>query len=109
MIIPIRDCKRYLLTSVINSNAKPGRNYNTAHKKTRNILERCFGVWKQRFPCFRRKLSTKLETTISVNCALALLHNITRQEQDDIGEVYNEDNNNAEENVNLTEDNPNSL
>lgn len=81
-------CKRYLLTPVINPTQYAERNYNVAHKRTRNIIERLFGIWKQRFPCLKRVLSTKLETSVAVICAVAVLHNV--------GIIYND---NFEHNV----------
>lgn len=98
-------CRIYLLTPVLNPTTQPERNYNVAHKRTRNIIERCFGVWKQRFPCLRRRLMTKLQTSVAIICALAVLHNIARQGQDDLHEVYNEDN---AEDINYIPENPNA-
>lgn len=69
-------CKRYLLTPVINPNGRAEENYNRAHKKTRNVIERTFGVWKGRFPCLRKTLNTQLDTSVAIICALAILHNI---------------------------------
>ena len=50
--------------------------YNRAHRSTRNIIERLNGVWKQRFPCLRRKLLTKPVTTQSIIVSCAILNNI---------------------------------
>ena len=50
--------------------------YNISHKSTRNIIERLNGVWKQRFPCLRRKLLTKPVTTQAIIISCAILHNI---------------------------------
>ncbi|XP_044750059.1 putative nuclease HARBI1 isoform X2 [Coccinella septempunctata] len=44
-------CKPFLLTPVLNPGTEAERRYNQAHIKTRNCIERCFGVLKRRFPC----------------------------------------------------------
>ncbi|GBP96489.1 Zinc finger protein 169 [Eumeta japonica] len=51
-------------------------NYNRAHTKTRNTIERCFGVWKRRFPVLSLKLGFVLATTQAVVIATSVLHNI---------------------------------
>ncbi|KAJ4432870.1 hypothetical protein ANN_21509 [Periplaneta americana] len=43
---------------------------------TRNAVERCFGVWKQRFRCLLRGFPTSLENTKTYIVALAALHNL---------------------------------
>lgn len=99
-------CQRYLLTPVVNPLQRAEQRYNRAHKKTRNIIERMFGIWKQRFPCLKRGLLTKVETAIAVICATAVLHNIGTLHQEIFEEfVVDEDNhNNYEDNI---IDNPN--
>ncbi|KAJ8928827.1 hypothetical protein NQ314_018547 [Rhamnusium bicolor] len=74
-------CQTYLLTPVVNPG--PEQNYNRSHISTRNIVERLFGAWKRRFPCLRRVLLTKLETSVAVICATAVLYNIARNIQED--------------------------
>ncbi|KAJ8929983.1 hypothetical protein NQ314_017271 [Rhamnusium bicolor] len=76
-------CRPYLLTPVIQPGNINENRYNTAHIRTRNIVERVFGVWKRRFPCLRRILSTKLQTSTTIICACAVLHNIAIQQRDD--------------------------
>ncbi|XP_044764246.1 putative nuclease HARBI1 isoform X2 [Coccinella septempunctata] len=44
-------CKPFLFTPVLNPGTEAERRYNQAHIKTRNCIERCFGVLKRRFPC----------------------------------------------------------
>ncbi|KAJ8958210.1 hypothetical protein NQ314_006440 [Rhamnusium bicolor] len=76
-------CRPYLLTPVIQPGNINENRYNTAHIRTRNIVERVFGIWKRRFPCLRRILSTKLQTSTTIICACAVLHNIAIQQRDD--------------------------
>lgn len=91
-------CKRYLLTPVIYPTHRAEQNYNRAHKATRNIIERAFGVWKGRFPCLKRPLNTNLDTSVSIICALSVLHNIAiihgdYFEPDPIDAIHNLNNN----------------
>ncbi|KAF9416012.1 hypothetical protein HW555_006535 [Spodoptera exigua] len=49
--------------------------YNKSHILTRNTIERCFGVWKQRFRCLLHGFSVSLENAKLYIVALAVLHN----------------------------------
>ncbi|KAH7940689.1 hypothetical protein HPB49_003554 [Dermacentor silvarum] len=61
--------------------------YNKAHIKTRNSIERAFGVWKRRFPCLDMKLQHKPQNAARIITACAALHNVAllRQEPEPIG------------------------
>lgn len=50
--------------------------YNKAHIRTRNTVERAFGVWKRRFPCLDMCLQHRLPQCISIITACAALHNL---------------------------------
>ncbi|XP_028157890.1 putative nuclease HARBI1 [Ostrinia nubilalis] len=65
-----------LLTPFLSPNSIPQENYNRSQIKTRNTVERCFGVWKRRFPCLQVGMGIKLDTVVAVICACATLHNI---------------------------------
>jgi len=69
-------CRRYLLTPVLRPENNADVRYNNTHKKTRVIIEQLFGVWKRCFPCLYYGLRTKLNISIAVICATAVLHNI---------------------------------
>ncbi|XP_050551713.1 putative nuclease HARBI1 [Spodoptera frugiperda] len=66
----------YLFTPVQNPNNIKEESYNKAHILTRNPIERCFGVWKQRFRCLLHGFSVSLENAKTYLVALAVLHNI---------------------------------
>ncbi|KAJ8939907.1 hypothetical protein NQ318_023248 [Aromia moschata] len=78
-------CRHYPLTPFL----QPTR-YNIAHKRTRNIVERLFGIWKRQFPCLQKGLQTKLDTSIAIICATAVLYNIGIRHNDNIDEHINE-------------------
>lgn len=50
--------------------------YNKAHIKTRNSVERAFGVWKRRFPCLDMRLQHKPHRAVQIITACAALHNL---------------------------------
>ncbi|XP_063220149.1 putative nuclease HARBI1 [Bacillus rossius redtenbacheri] len=66
----------FLFTPILVPNTVEETRYNVAHKRTRNTVERLFGVWKRRFSCLGHKLRSSLHTTSRVIAAGAVLHNI---------------------------------
>lgn len=66
-----------LLTPFLSPNSTGQENYNRSQIKTRNTVERCFGIWKRRFPCLQLGMSIKMDTVVAVICACATLHNIS--------------------------------
>ncbi|XP_059061708.1 putative nuclease HARBI1 [Achroia grisella] len=69
-------CTRHLLTPVSNPTTAAEERYNKAQIKTRNSVERLFGVLKRRFPALHKGLATKLRTAANIIIACAVLHNI---------------------------------
>lgn len=85
-------CTPYLFTPVLNPATPQEEAYNYAHIRTRNTIERCFGVWKSRFRCLRDGFRTSLENTKMYIVALAVLHNIAielneEDFEDDVSEI----------------------
>lgn len=68
--------RRYLLTPLLSPNGQKQEQYNTSHIKTRNTIERAFGVLKRRFSCLGHPMRTELKTTQAIIVASAILHNI---------------------------------
>ncbi|VVD04003.1 unnamed protein product [Leptidea sinapis] len=50
--------------------------YNESHIRTRNVIERCFGVWKRRFPVLSIGLRCKIPLAQDVIVATTILHNL---------------------------------
>lgn len=75
-------CKKYLLTPLFSTVTNAERNYNYAQIRTRNPIERTFGVLKRRFPCLRLGLRTRIETSLNIIIACSVLHNIACQNGD---------------------------
>ncbi|XP_045494080.1 putative nuclease HARBI1 [Colias croceus] len=68
----------YLLTPLLNPATAQEINYNEAQIKTRNTIERTFGVWKRRFPVISLTMRLSLYNIQTVIIATAVLHNICR-------------------------------
>lgn len=70
---------QYLLTPVQNPTDRASASYNQAHRRTRNVIERAFGVMKSRFRCLDRSGGplrfAPLKCARIIN-AVALLHNL---------------------------------
>ena len=85
--------KPYLLTSVLNPQNAAEQRYNEVHIRTRNTVERLFGVWKRRFPILALGIRFSVESTI---VAAAVLHNKARRNADLLPSI--------DPNINLPED-----
>lgn len=69
-------CKSYLLTPLRDPRTVKERRYNTSHIKTRNLIERTFGIWKKRFSVLSKPMRTALPNSQRIVTACAILHNI---------------------------------
>ncbi|KAK9728405.1 DDE superfamily endonuclease [Popillia japonica] len=79
----------YLFTPVPNPITRAEILYNSAHIRTRNVVERTFGIWKSRFRCLSSCLQYKLQNTTRIIAATAVLHNIAISEREaNVDEVY---------------------
>ncbi|XP_020297170.1 putative nuclease HARBI1, partial [Pseudomyrmex gracilis] len=70
-------CLSFLLTPIQNPQTDEEITYNLLHKRTRQIVERTFGIWKRRFPCLSRGLTNKLICSTTIVVATAVLHNLS--------------------------------
>ena len=68
--------KRYLLTPVASPCNAQERAYNNSHTRTRNTVERAFGVLKRRFGYLGKNVRTALDTTKNIIVSALVLHNI---------------------------------
>ncbi|KAK0152991.1 putative nuclease HARBI1 [Merluccius polli] len=50
--------------------------YNSAHIKTRNVVERCIGVLKKRWACLHRGIVMEPDRAAAVAGACVVLHNM---------------------------------
>lgn len=66
----------YLFTPLLNPNTAAQYRYNSAHIRARNVVERLFGQWKNKFRCFFNGMQMSLDTAKASIITLATLHNI---------------------------------
>ena len=69
-------CRNFLFTPLRNPQTDQEHTYNRRHIKTRNSIERAFGVLKRRFACLKGTVTVNLETTTIIIIAAAVLHNL---------------------------------
>lgn len=73
----------YMLTPMLNPNTPQEERYNSAHIRTRNCVERLFGQLKNKFRCFFNGLNLSLETTKAAIIAIAIIHNLSLDHQNE--------------------------
>lgn len=86
-------CDNNLFTPLREPQTAKERRYNVAHAKTRNLIERTFGVWKRRFGILGQSLRTELATSKKIITACAILHNIARMNSIPLSGDHDEENN----------------
>ncbi|XP_037810619.1 putative nuclease HARBI1 [Lucilia sericata] len=68
--------KPYLMTPLSNPVTHAEILYNESQIRTRNTIERCFGVLKRRFPILSLGMRVSIDTSMAIIVACAVLHNI---------------------------------
>lgn len=58
--------------------------YNESQIRTRNPIERLFGIWKRRFPVLALGIRVELKNAIPIIVATGVLHNILMMKNDDL-------------------------
>lgn len=82
--------KSYLMTPFLNPNGEGQNIYNEAQIRTRNAVERSYGVWKKRFPVLAVGINMNLQFVESIIVATAVLHNIACYFGEQIPRVSNQ-------------------
>lgn len=82
--------KRYLITPLANTNTPAENLFNESVIRTRNPVERSYGVWKRRFPILALGIKLKLNRIEAVIVSTAVLHNIACLMKEEVPSV-NED------------------
>lgn len=73
----------YLLTPLQEPVTREEQLYNESHIRTRNIIERIFGVWKRRFPVLAYGCRLKVDTILTLIVATAVVYNICKQNNEE--------------------------
>ena len=79
------------MTPLADPHTAPERRYTAAQIRTKNTVERMFGVWKRLFSCLSMSIRTKLSTTLTIIMATAVLYSFVRRRNDPIEEENLED------------------
>ncbi|KAJ1202882.1 hypothetical protein NDU88_006677, partial [Pleurodeles waltl] len=69
----------WILTPYLTPGNENERRYNSAHRRTRTVIERTFGLLKARFRCLHKSggaLQYAPETACKIVAACAIIHNI---------------------------------
>lgn len=83
------EMKQYLLTPFLDPTSPAENLYNESHIRTRNTVERCFGICKNRFPVLRRQVTLKLDRVQAIIVACFVLHNLAiDMNERNFGESY---------------------
>lgn len=61
--------------------------YQESQIKTRNVVERAFGIWKRRFPILSRGISVHLHRVPGIIVATAVLHNLAIMQNENVPPV----------------------
>lgn len=80
--------KKYLLTPMADPRNAAERLYHESQIRSRNVVERSFGVWKRRFPCIGSQLRVKLENVQAIIVSTAILHNLCIRNREDLPSSY---------------------
>ena len=67
---------KFLLTPYRQPVSIDQENYNSAHKRTRVLIEQTFGRWKRRFHCLHGEIRMSPDRVCTIIVACAVLHNM---------------------------------
>lgn len=78
----------YMIIPLRNPVTQEEQLFNEAQIRTRNVVERQYGVWKRRFPILSLGMRIRLDHALTVIVATAVLHNLAcdANEEDPIEE-----------------------
>lgn len=83
----------YLLTPLQTVRSESESLYNESLIRTRNTVERKYGVWKRRFPILSVGIKVDINTAMTIIVATAILHNMAIEMNEDLHVDLDEQNN----------------
>lgn len=66
----------YMIVPLRNPETQEEQLFNEAQIRTRNVVERQYGVWKRRFPILSLGMRVRLDHVLTIIVATAVLHNL---------------------------------
>lgn len=72
----------FMMTPLARIDSQSQSLYNESQIRTRNVVERTFGIWKRRFPILSRGIQVHLSRIPGIVIATCVLHNLARQHGD---------------------------
>nr|CAI5863204.1 unnamed protein product [Callosobruchus analis] len=81
----------FLIIPLVNPTTAAENLFNESQIRTRNPVERYFGVWKRRFPILALGIRLKIEKVEAVVIATAVLHNIACMLNEEMPDVNTEE------------------
>lgn len=79
--------KRYLITPLANTRTAAENLFNESLIRTRNPIERTFGIWKRRFPILAFGIREKFDRIKAIIIATAVLHNMAKLYNDPLSDI----------------------
>jgi hypothetical protein len=99
----------FLMTKLQETQTPAENLYNESILRTRNVVERQYGVWKRRFPILSLGMRVKLLTMMEIIVATAVLHNIAVEMNDYFPEEWLENIDYDDDNENVRNEVPNNI
>jgi len=75
--------KNYLITPLLNPVTRAEHLFQESQIRTRNVVERSYGVWKRRFPVLSLGIRLHISKVEAILKATAVLHNIAILKKED--------------------------
>jgi hypothetical protein len=98
------------LMAKLQETQTPAENlYNESILRTRNVVERQYGVWKRRFPILSLGMRVNLLTMMEIIVATVVLHNIAVEMNDYFPAEWLENSDYDDENENVRNEDPNNI
>lgn len=72
----------FMMTPLARVDSQSQSLYNESQIRTRNVIERTFGIWKRRFPILSRGIQVHLSRIPGIVIATCVLHNHARHHGD---------------------------
>jgi hypothetical protein len=99
----------FLMTKLQETQTPAENLYNESILRTRNVVERQYGVWQRRFPILSLGMRVKLLTMMEIIVATAVLHNIAVEMNDYFPEEWLENIDYDDDNENVRNEVPNNI